>query len=292
MLSNPNYLDPLRGRLPALERSIHKYRTLMMVLVIYHAEELKHEVVQDVLSQKRFRNLGQSRGEPKSLKWPEALRVLEQEGILSPEERAEISKLISFRNDIAHEVHRLFADLSQDRFTREIAEFETRKSTFDYDAVNRLRDLREAIKDRQHAQHWVGVISFRPMMFESADRIYRDELKRLDAKIRRLMKARRSELGSLNQEFQLGERWTGFHIPFSPYNQYDNGRLTERGVEICFRLFDEEKSPMAVAHLMRVTLNSVKKRYRQWQGLGGANRPSVDFDALPTRVFYRNYDED
>lgn len=58
MLSKPNYLDPLRGRLPALERSIHKYRTLLMILVIYHAEELKHEVVQDVLTQERFRQLG------------------------------------------------------------------------------------------------------------------------------------------------------------------------------------------------------------------------------------------
>ena len=55
MRAKPNYLDPLRGPLPALERAIHKYRTLLMVLVIYHTEELKHEIVEDVVARRSFK---------------------------------------------------------------------------------------------------------------------------------------------------------------------------------------------------------------------------------------------
>ncbi|NJS13611.1 MAG: hypothetical protein HC788_02105 [Sphingopyxis sp.] len=288
MRAKPNYLDPLRGPLPALERAIHKYRTLLMVLVIYHAEELKHEIVEDVLARQSFKT---GHRQTKKMKWPQALEALQAEEIISAAEREEIAELISFRNDIAHEIHKLFADLSGDKFVRDIGRFQPRKTPFDYEAANRLRDLRALIKERQQAKHWTGVMNFRSMMFESADHIYRDELKRLDKKIRRLMKVRRANLQALNKEFQLGEHWHGFYMPFSPHNQYENGRLTARGVEICYRLFDEGKSPMAVAHLMRVTLNSIKKRHQQWRGFGGPKREPVDFEALPIRKFYRRYDD-
>jgi len=49
--------------------------------------------------------------------------------------------------------------------------------------------------------------------------------------------------------------------------------LTQRGEEICYRLFDKGKSPMAVAHLMGISLKAARKRHGMWQATGGVNRP-------------------
>ena len=50
------------------------------------------------------------------------------------------------------------------------------------------------------------------------------------------------------------------------------GHLTKRGAEICYRLFDLGKSPMAVAYLMGMTLRSAERRQRSWSKAGGASR--------------------
>ena len=67
--------------------------------------------------------------------------------------------------------------------------------------------------------------------------------------------------------------------------------MTKRGVEICYRLFDLGKSPLAVANLFRISLVSARKRLGMWKALGGKERPAVDLDALPRRVFYLDYDD-
>lgn len=77
-----------------------------------------------------------------------------------------------------------------------------------------------------------------------------------------------------------------------PLNQYDNKCLTQRGEEICYRLFDKGKSPMAVAHLVGVSLKAARKRHGMWRATGGVNRPVVDLSTLPERKFYRRYDDD
>ena len=64
-----------------------------------------------------------------------------------------------------------------------------------------------------------------------------------------------------------------------------------RGEEICYRLFDQGLSPMAVAHLMGLQLTSVRNRQRSWVKLGGKQRPAVDFETLPERKYYRRYND-
>jgi hypothetical protein len=68
-----------------------------------------------------------------------------------------------------------------------------------------------------------------------------------------------------------------------PDNHYEDKRLTKRGVEICYRLFDLGKSEMAVAHLLRLSLVAVKKRKKMWVKAGGKARKKADIDALPGR---------
>jgi hypothetical protein len=56
---------------------------------------------------------------------------------------------------------------------------------------------------------------------------------------------------------------------------------------VCLRLFDLGKSPMAVAHLMRISLRATRKRHEQWNVLGGKRRSKVNIDQLPRRKSLR-----
>jgi hypothetical protein len=53
-----------------------------------------------------------------------------------------------------------------------------------------------------------------------------------------------------------------------------------RGVEVCHRLFDAGKTPLAVAYLMHVSKRTILARHEEWTKLGGTNRPKVP---LPER---------
>jgi DNA-binding NarL/FixJ family response regulator len=63
--------------------------------------------------------------------------------------------------------------------------------------------------------------------------------------------------------------------PKDPANKHEIGglmKLTSRGAEICFRLFDAGKSRYAVASLMDISFGAVTHRHEAWKKLGGANR--------------------
>ena len=49
-------------------------------------------------------------------------------------------------------------------------------------------------------------------------------------------------------------------------------KLTKRGEEICYRLFDAGKSRYAVAELMAISFGAVTHRYKVWNSLGGIER--------------------
>jgi hypothetical protein len=116
--------------------------------------------------------------------------------------------------------------------------------------------------------------------------------KKLRSKIRKLAKKRSADIEQLNAELQVEEGTPDQEQHCHPLNQYDNKRLTQRGEEICYRLFDKGKSPMAVAHLMGIPLKAARKRHGMWRASGGAGRLSVDLSSLPERKFYRRYDDD
>jgi hypothetical protein len=63
--------------------------------------------------------------------------------------------------------------------------------------------------------------------------------------------------------------------PKDPANKHDVGgwnKLTPRGVEICYRLFDAGKSRYAVAALMDMSFGAATHRYNAWLKAGGRNR--------------------
>ncbi|WSH19058.1 hypothetical protein U8Q07_14940 [Rhizobium ruizarguesonis] len=63
--------------------------------------------------------------------------------------------------------------------------------------------------------------------------------------------------------------------PRDPRNKYEIGglmKLTERGIEICYRLFDAGKTRYAVKELMDISFGAADHRFKAWEKAGGVNR--------------------
>jgi hypothetical protein len=66
--------------------------------------------------------------------------------------------------------------------------------------------------------------------------------------------------------------------PKDPRNKRPDGKLTERGIEICFRLFDAGKTRYAVQTEMDISFAAADNRWNQWRHLGGAQRVKQALD--------------
>ncbi|MBZ9649903.1 hypothetical protein K9B33_20425 [Sphingobium sp. 3R8] len=292
-----HYTDPYRGRLPELERCMIRHRALQMILVLYHAEELKRSVVEAVETQARWKQIrdGAAEAAPavsEGKKVKRAFDFLVQDGVLTPDERAEMVTLIGRRNSIAHHLDQVTADLSTDSWVRDHLAFMPDRQQYDYEALDRLQALRRLLEQRTIEKRYVGMINMRSLFFDATERALRDDLKRLDRRIRKLVRQRIGAIKAVNGELSLeGSELVGIFDPRWPDNRYHSGCLTPRGVEICYRLFDMGKSAMAVAHLMDLSLASARARERQWQGLGGGNRSRKNLQDIPAAKIRLRYED-
>lgn len=66
--------------------------------------------------------------------------------------------------------------------------------------------------------------------------------------------------------------------PKDPRNKQPNGKLTERGIEICYRMFDAGKSRYAVATAMDISFSAAEHRNARWHQLGGTQRSPQPID--------------
>ncbi|WP_225421448.1 hypothetical protein [Sphingomonas parva] len=295
-----HYTDPMRGRLPELERCLVRHRALQMILIIYHAEELKRDVIGGVAAQKRWRRALSDDDDPldseeevkgdKKLK--RAFDHLVRDGVLLAAERQHMVKLIQRRNSIAHHLDQVTADLSTDRFVRDWVAYLPNRQSHDYEALDQLRAARRLLSERMSAKHYVREMDVRSILFEATERALSADIKSLDRRIRKLIRKRREDVARVNAELSLeGTGLTGVFDPEWPENRYDRGRLTPRGVETCYQLFDIGKSPMAVAHLMGLSLTSARRRRRMWEALGGPEREKRVLADIPkVRIRYRYED--
>jgi hypothetical protein len=146
------------------------------------------------------------------------------------------------------------------------------------------------LSDRMAAHHYILEIDMRGMFFESTERVLTADVKALERRIRALVRARHDDIARLIAEISLeGTELTGLYDPRWPENRYGSGqRLTPRGVETCYRLFDMGKSSLAVAHIMDLSLTAARRRERQWRAAGGAGRQPQPFAEIPkARIRYR-----
>lgn len=280
-----HYTDPYRGRLPELERCMIRHRALEMILVLYHGEELKRSVVAAVearLDWKRRMDNDPDAVPPVKNKVKHAFNYLVKESVLTQEERAEMVTLIERRNGIAHHLDQVTADLSTDAWVRDYLAFMPDRQRYDDEALVRLKAMRRLLEQRIIEKHFIGVINMRGLLFEATERALGDDLKRLERRIRKLVRKRIDVIGAVNAELSLkGTELVGVFDPRCADNRHHSGCLTPRGVEICYRLFDMGKSAMAVAHIMEFSLVAARAREKQWRALGGNNRVAKNLQDIP-----------
>lgn len=60
--------------------------------------------------------------------------------------------------------------------------------------------------------------------------------------------------------------------PGDPRNKLADKKLSDRGIEVCYRLFDAGKTRYAVAELMDISFSAANYRYDIWTHAGGRNR--------------------
>ncbi len=267
-----NYLLPFGGRLPALERNILKYRAVEMILAIFYCEHLKRKMQRVVDSNAGFRkttNIGGKKAGHRTngaMTGKRIVRLLQKWQLINEREAKAIRELVDFRNVIAHEVQSAVSDVGGSRIVRELNRLDSSRPKYSHGAVERLKGLIALLDDRTQNSGLTLIIDFEPLEFEAAERTYELELQRLRNTIDRQYEKRKQTIRKLNDELVLSEAEWGFdHHPSDPKNKFANGRLTERGIKVCYRLYDLGKSPMAVALLMQISLQAAKRRRTQWE---------------------------
>lgn len=66
--------------------------------------------------------------------------------------------------------------------------------------------------------------------------------------------------------------------PRDPANKLEDGKLSERGVEVCYRLFDAGKSRYAVGVEMNISFSAASHRFEAWKKAGGIDRDKLPLD--------------
>ena len=175
-------------RLPALEKNILVYRALQMALFLFHAEDIRRQLIgsvgRDVL-----------KGTKKSLKGGTLLKAIFQrlvsERALTEAESTELQELIEHRNQIAHHIHRLTGDIEIPGRKYNFQHY--MKLQYDYDALKRVKRWRDILWRRLRA-NYVLVLSIDPLLFEAAEHAYEGELKSLKQRINRQYESRRRKI--------------------------------------------------------------------------------------------------
>ena len=275
-----SYIDPWRGHIRALERNIIIFRALQMTLTIHYAQELRRLVVDTAEANSRWSNLLKSEeGEQRTSQqtksaFKSALSAWVRKALISEDEATDIRRLVSYRNDVAHRMHLLLSDLGSTKLAHDVAKSSaTRLTAYDYNAPDEIGAWIQRLNDRLFGAGWVFVATRESFVFDTAEKALRDELRRLDTRITRLVARRKVENAALNSELDnIATAYRDESCPRHPSHTYNNGRLTPRGVEICYRLFDDGYSKLAVAHAFGLSMSSVRHRQALWLKAGGKKR--------------------
>lgn len=210
-------------------------------------------------------------------------------GIFTEAEATELKALLDYRNDIAHRIHLVMSDVSRNYWAIDHVAYTA--PTYKGRALDRLRAFRCSLWERVRGKNLMLTLSMDDMLFELAEHTYEQDLKRLDRLITKQIAQEHERYSAINAELDLrGTEFVDDLSPRFPANHRPDrqgygdgyipatGHLTKRGVEICYRLFDLGRSPVAVAYLMGMTLRSAERRRRSWIKAGGLQRARVEVE--------------
>jgi len=283
------YIDAFGSRVPALEAAVIHLRALQMILALFYAEDLKRTVRHMIQASDRFGS--KLPRVPPGAKNPvdKALGALVSDGAITKAEKTEIVELIDFRNNIGHQIQNLLADVAAGRHVRDIIDL-PKHPKYRPDAVERLKHFRQRL---ENLHQYVGLFDFDGIVFASAEKVLSREIIRLRKRIEKLARKRTAVIKAVNLELSVRGTPVGADLDrYTVHLRYGlDGPLTTIGAEICYRLFEAGKSPMAVSHILRISLAAASQRQRAWTKLGGMRRPRVDLNALKKPRIRPLYDD-
>jgi hypothetical protein len=86
-----------------------------------------------------------------------------------------------------------------------------------------------------------------------------------------LVQATRENLDRIEELLTQTESDEGELDPKNPLNKI-GVNLSPRGIEVCYRLFDEGKTRYAVKRQLDISYGAATHRFHAWEKLGGKNR--------------------
>lgn len=258
------YHYPRGTRLTGLEKNVLKRRAFEMILVMFYIEDLKDFLVsligmnpslKSAVALARKRLPKGAKGEFRAI-W----QVLVDNAIITGQESADIQRLIDYRNLIAHETQQLTSDIGRNGAELGFAA----SALFEPNALRLVQQYRNKIVE-DIPRTYIYPARVRGLMFDAAEKTYKEELKRLKDKIKKQLATVMQEVGKVNSSIQsLPSGLISRLEPGGPEHLSASGTLTEAGRNCAASLFAAGAPPLAVAHLMRISLRAATARHRDW----------------------------
>ncbi len=261
------------GPLPsALEANELKLRAFEMILIIFYIEDLRRFILgavraTDVLLTQDDR-LKQRDGDGKEKEPSEskimrmATKVLVDEGVISKSEKTELVTLINYRNAVGHEPHQLTVDVGS---YSDLAKTGKNSRGYDHTILERVQKIRDKIH-KEVGKKFIMPIDCGCLMFEAAEKSYLLEIKRLKKKISKQIKQYKEQVDTTNQIIHsIPKDLLEKAQPYHPKHYKRNGTLTDSGIDCVSQLFGAGATPLAVAHLMKISLKSSSKWHRRFK---------------------------
>lgn len=259
---------PHGNSLTTLESDVLKLRALEMILVLFYMENLKNSIIDSLRASDTIDDEVkiQKNCDRKIDKFKAARLRLESEGVISRKESQEIKKLIDFRNTIGHRIYEITADIGPYSDLSLYVGEQVRETTiYKYDIVSSARDIRKRVLHNMSLKGYILSLDVAPIAFYSAEKVYLKEINSLRKKIYKKGVAHESEVAGLNEEIKrLPREVVDFVEPGHPNNFLANGNLSKKGIEGIYRLFDNKLTPLAAAHLLRISYRAASRWYKRW----------------------------
>lgn len=248
------YFDILSGRMPALERGIIKLRCYKIVLSIHYAEEIKSIIVDAAVSSKQW--AGIFTGDQKAIKKmgiKDALEFLIDKEIITHSQSADINKITEFRNGLAHEIHNIFADMSEIPLDLEDDPFDNSMFCLSERYFNKIHEI------LRNGGLLVASLPFNDLVMGRSARVLRDEMINLENKLIKLNNKRKETVQKINYQLNgLRKLYQKLNEP--PMLKNSQGKITNTGVDFIKIATDSGYMPEAIAFFIGVSLNSIKRR--------------------------------
>ena len=322
------YDDPRGCRTSALERNVLRYRAIEASLYLFYAAEVRDflltnifplvptvpggrawETAAEVRRKQLLRALVDTAERTGSLSRADAEALAPDDphdpkegkklrrafahavglGMFDGAEADELVELVGYRNDVAHHIELVVADVSRAYWNVDHLAFAA--SRYKSTALDRLRAYRASLWERSRTL--VLNTSLDGLLFDHAERVFEEELVRLDRWIKAKIAEGRARFEALRPELDLRsteqvddlDPRAPWNFRSGPFELPPSGHLTPQGVEICYRLFDLGRSPLAVSYLMGISLRAAHHRLRRWRAAGGPDRVRAELSRydLPGR---------